>query len=112
MPTPLTAVGFGSFPFELAGMADSFMRLRPEHVLQGYGPVLTKFEAPMVATPEEAEREGTWEPRYGLTWWPVGRVELTKADLTTPWRERQRLLDKLGPREVEVTPEFVKKLLG
>lgn len=111
MPTPLTAVSFESFPLGLVGKADTFIRFRPEHVMVGSGPVLTRFEAPQVATVEEAEREGVWEPRYGMEWFPVGPPSVTVAELTTPLREAQRRLRDHGPREVEVTPEFVRKLL-
>jgi len=59
------------------------------------------------------EREGTWEPRYRLEWFPVGdKVKIGAASLTMPWREQQRLLREFGPRKIEITPEFVKGLLG
>lgn len=114
MPTPshLTAVSFAGFPFDMLGKADTFIRLRPEHLLRGCGPVLTRRDAPQIATPQEAEREGEWEPRYGMTWWPVEReTSITPAELATPLSEQRRRLRAEGPREVEVTPEFVRKLL-
>lgn len=114
MPTPtaLTAVSFEGFPLDLLGKADTFIRLRPEHVLEHCGPVLTRFQAPQVATPDEAKREGSWEPRYGMEWFPVGPSRLSALELTTPLREAERRFREEGPRRVEVTPEFVRGILG
>lgn len=110
---PLTAVGFGAFPVDLVGMADTFLQLRPEHFFKGMGPVLTQYQAPEIATPAEVERDGTWEPHYGLEWFPVGdKVEVGAASLTMPWRDQQKLLREHGPRNIQITPEFVKALLG
>ena len=111
-PTALTAVAFGSFPFDLVGKADTFLRLRPEHVLERHGPVLTRYQAPQVASPAEAQREGHWEPRYGLEWWSIGPTQISAAELTTPLREAARRLHEEGPREIEITPEFVRRLLS
>jgi len=110
MPTPLTAVSFTSFPFDLVGKADYFVQLRPEHFLKGYGPVLEQYQAPQIATPAEAEREGSWEPRYGVEWWPVGPPQASVAELSTPLREQMRRLRQYGPQQVDVTPEFVRAL--
>lgn len=111
MPTNLTALSFGPFPLDLIGKADTFIRLRPEHVLEGHGPLLTQYQAPQIATPAEAEREGSWEPRYGLEWWPIGPPQASLASITTPLRESLRRIRQEGPREVDVTPEFVRALL-
>jgi hypothetical protein len=111
MSVGLTAVSFGSFPLDLLGKADTFVQLRPEHVLEGYGPVLTRYQAPQVATPVEAKREGSWESRYGMEWWPVGPCRITALDLTTSLREAVRRIREEGPRQVEVTPEFVREIL-
>ena len=107
----LTAVSFAPFPLDLVGKADTFIRLRPEHVLDNCGPVLTRYQAPTVASPAQAEREGSWEPRYGMEWWPVGPTLLDAATITTPLREAHRRMREEGPREVEVTPEFVRGIL-
>jgi len=109
--TPLTAVSFEPFPLHLLGKADIFIQLRPEHVLEGCGPILTRYTAPQVATPDQAEREGTWEPQYSLEWVMLGPCRLTALDLTTPIREAVRRLHEEGPCRVDVTPEFVQRIL-
>lgn len=116
-PTSLTAVSFEGFPLDLLGKADTFIRLRPEHVLDSYGPVLTRFQAPdrvgsfLVTAPDEARREGFWEPRYGMEWIPVGPTRISVAELSTSLMEAERRFREEGPRRLEVTPEFVRALL-
>lgn len=112
IPTPLTAVSFEGISLDFFGKVDTFIRLRPEHVLEGYGPVLTQNQAPLVASPAEAKREGSWEPRYGMEWVPVGPSSISAAELATPLREAERRFREEGPRNVEVTPEFVRGILG
>lgn len=118
MPTPtqLTAVGF-HFPKDLIGKADTFLRFRPEHFLEGHGPILEQIKAPQIATPAEAEREGSWEPRYRLEWWPTGPPMISAIEISRPIRDWY--IDKHGalwrkekPREIDVTPELVRALLG
>lgn len=43
---------------------------------------------------------------------PLTAVGFGAASLTMPWREQQKLLQEHGPRNIQITPEFVKALLG